>query len=123
MQKEKKIQSLVDAIIDGIDRKKGLDIVKINLKPINHSEFDYFVICHGNSNTQVAAIANSVETTVKELIGEHTIRKNGHNNALWIALDYGNVMVHVFQHETRQFYKLEQLWEDAEIEHINTNIE
>jgi len=109
---------LLNAIIEGIQRKKGLDIVKINLSKINHTECNYFVICHGNSNTQVDAIARSVEDTVQELAGEEAWHKDGYKNAIWILLDYADVMVHVFQKEAREFYDLETLWADAPIENI-----
>ncbi|MHA7112036.1 ribosome silencing factor [Sunxiuqinia elliptica] len=111
---------LIEAILEGIQRIKGLDIVKIDLTKINHSECNYFIICHGNSTTQVDAIAHSVENTVEEMIGESAWHKDGYQNSLWVLLDYADVMVHVFQHETRKFYDLENLWADAAIEKIQT---
>ncbi len=111
---------LIEAILEGIQRIKGLDIVKIDLTKINHSECNYFIICHGNSTTQVDAIAHSVESTVEEMIGESAWHKDGYQNSLWVLLDYADVMVHVFQHETRKFYDLENLWADAAIEKIQT---
>jgi len=118
-QTEKDSESLINAVIEGIDRKKGLDIIKIDLTKINHSECNYFIICHGNSNTHVDAIAHSVEDTVEEMIGERAWHKDGYKNSLWILLDYADIMVHVFQHDTRNFYNLENLWADAVIEEIN----
>lgn len=118
-QTEKDSESLINAVIEGIDRKKGLDIVKIDLTKINHSECNYFIICHGNSNTHVEAIAHSVEDTVEEMIGERAWHKDGYKNALWILLDYADIMVHVFQYDARNFYDLENLWADAVIEEIN----
>lgn len=117
-QKEKGDEQLLNAIFEGIDRKKGLDIVKIDLRKINHSECNYFIICHGNSNTHVDAIARSVEDTVQELVGERAWHKDGYKNSLWILLDYANIMVHVFQHDARNFYNLENLWADAVTEEI-----
>ncbi len=119
-QKERDTEELLNAIIEGIERKKGIDIVKIDLTKINHSECNYFVICHGNSTTQVDAIAHSVEETVEEIIGEKAWHKDGYKNSLWILLDYADIMVHVFLHETRNFYNIENLWADAKIEEINT---
>lgn len=119
-QKERNTQKLIDAIIEGIERKKGLNITKIDLTKINHSECNYFIICHGNSTTQVDAIAHSVEDTVEELTGETSWHKDGYKNAIWILLDYADVMVHVFQHEARDFYDIENLWADAIMEEINT---
>jgi len=118
-QTEKDSENLIHAIVEGIDRKKGLDIVKIDLTKINHSECNYFIICHGNSNTHVEAIAHSVEETVEEMIGEKAWHKDGYKNSIWILLDYADLMVHVFQRDSRNFYDLENLWADALIEEIN----
>ncbi|MGQ7870889.1 ribosome silencing factor [Sunxiuqinia sp. sy24] len=113
-------KQLTDAILEGIQRIKGMDIVKIDLTKINHSECNYFIICHGNSTTQVDAIARSVENTVEEMVGETVWHKDGYQNSVWILLDYADVMVHIFQHESRKFYDLENLWADAAIEYIQT---
>jgi len=115
---EAETEQLIDAIVEGIQRKKGLELVKINLTKINHTECKYFIICHGNSNTQVDAIAHSVEDTVEEIINEKAWHKDGYRNSLWILLDYADVMVHIFQKDTRNFYDLENLWADAHIEYI-----
>jgi len=93
--------------------------LKIDLKKINHSECNYFVICHGNSTTHVDSIAHSVEETVEEVTGEKAWHKDGYQNAIWILLDYADIMVHVFQHEARDFYDIENLWADAVVEEIN----
>ena len=116
--KEAETEQLIDAIVEGIQRKKGLDLIKIDLTKINHTECNYFIICHGNSNTQVDAIAHSVEDTVEELINEKAWHKDGYRNSLWILLDYADIMVHVFQKDSRKFYDLENLWADANIETI-----
>lgn len=116
--KETETEQLIDAIVEGIQRKKGLEIIKIDLTKINHTECKYFIICHGNSSTQVDAIAHSVEDTVKELIDQNPWHIDGYRNSIWILLDYADVMVHVFQKESRQFYDLENLWADAHIELI-----
>lgn len=117
---EKDSEQLINAILEGIQRIKGMDIIIIDLTKINHSECNYFIICHGNSTTQVDAIARSVEKTVEEMVGETAWHKDGYENSIWILLDYADVMVHVFQHETRKFYDLENLWADAAIEKIQT---
>jgi len=111
-------EQLINAIVEGIQRKKGLDLLKIDLTKINHTECKYFIICHGNSNTQVDAIAHSVEDTVEELMNEKAWHKDGYQNSIWILLDYADIMVHVFQKESRKFYDLENLWADAHIETI-----
>lgn len=121
-QKANDSEELLNAILEGIHRIKGKDIVKIDLTKINHSECNYFIICHGTSSTQVDAIAHSVEETVEELIGEKAWHKDGYQNLIWILLDYADVMVHVFQKASREFYDLENLWADAAIEEINIEI-
>ena len=112
---------LIDAIIEGIQRKKGNRIININLEKIDAAECTNYIICHGASNTQVDSIAHSIEDTVQEFTGEKVWHRDGFQNALWILLDYGNVMVHVFQEITRDFYDLENLWADAEIINIESN--
>jgi ribosome-associated protein len=116
--KETETEHLIDAIVEGIQRKKGIDILKIDLTKINHSECKYFIICHGNSNTQVDAIAHSVEDTVEELLNDKAWHTDGYRNSIWVLLDYADIMVHIFQKESRQFYDLENLWADAHIELI-----
>lgn len=114
---KKRIRSadLVQLIIDGIEEKKGIDIVCINLKKIPNSSSDYFVICEGNSNTQVQAIAGSIEETVKKKTGQRPWHVEGTQNGEWILIDYIDVVAHVFQPESRKFYNLEDMWADAEI--------
>ncbi|MCF8359285.1 MAG: ribosome silencing factor [Prolixibacteraceae bacterium] len=114
--------NLINAIIDGVRRKKGEGIIDLNLEATGNTECDHFIICHGNSNTQVEAIARSVEETVKETTGESTWHTDGYRNAQWILLDYSDVMVHVFQKDFRAHYDLESLWADAEIHSFNSEI-
>ena len=116
--KETETEQLINAVVEGIQRKKGIDIIKIDLTKINYTECKYFIICHGNSNTQVDAIAHSVEDTVEELTNEKAWHKDGYNNSIWVLLDYADIMVHVFQKDSRKFYDLENLWADAHIELI-----
>jgi len=116
--KETETEHLIAAIVEGIQRKKGIDIVKIDLTKINHTECKYFIICHGNSNTQVDAISHSVEDTVIEFMNEKPWHTDGYKNLIWVLLDYADIMVHVFQRDARSFYDLENLWADAQIEVI-----
>jgi len=106
---------LKEAIIEGIQRLKGKDLKIVDLESIHHTECSYFIICHGTSSTQVDSIAHSVESTVKEITGEDVWHRDGYRNAIWILLDYGDIMVHVFQQEAREFYNLEGLWADAKL--------
>ncbi len=112
-QKKAETDKLTEAVLEGIQRLKGKKITIIDLESIKHTECSSFIICHGTSSTHVDSIAHSVEATVKEMLGEDVWHRDGYRNAMWILLDYGDVMVHVFQEEPRQFYNLEGLWADA----------
>jgi ribosome-associated protein len=109
---------LADIIVKGMQEKKGIEIVKLNLSGIPNSITDYFVICHGSSRSQVDAIADSVQFEVKKAIGALPVHREGFENCEWVLLDYFDVVVHVFQTETRSFYQLEKLWADAPREEI-----
>lgn len=110
---------LLEGILEGIKKIKGKKITIIDLNTIHHTECGYFVICHGTSNTQVNAIALSVEETVKKETGTDAWHKDGYRNAIWVLLDYGDIMVHVFQKDARDFYNLEGLWADAKIKRLD----
>ena len=114
--KEKK--QLLESIISGIQEKKGKNITTIELKGIPGVICDYFVICEGNTPTQVAAIAESVEHIVKVNIKESPIRVQGQQLAEWIGIDYGDVIVHIFIPELRSYYNIDNLWSDAKSEKI-----
>lgn len=116
-QKKNKDESaiLADIAIKGILEKKGKNITFLDLRKIKNSVCDYFIICEGDSNTQVDAIAKSVEYEVKKATKENPYHTEGFENAEWILIDYVTVVVHVFQKEIRTFYNLESLWADAEI--------
>jgi len=120
-KKQETVNRNIEAILEGVHRKKGKHILKIDLTTIHHTECSYFVICHGTSSTQVDAIAHSVEETVEELTNETVWHRDGYRNAIWILLDYGEIMVHIFQKEARDFYNLEGLWADAKITEIEEN--
>ena len=116
MTKTKKAVSskkLLSLIKKGIEEKKGEEIVTLDIHKTNPSVCDYFIICHGNSNTHVAAIADEVQKMVRDSVGEKPFHTEGVSNAEWVLLDYVNVVVHVFQKEFRLFYDLENLWGDA----------
>lgn len=105
---------LQDLIIDSISDIKGKNIVLLNLKDLDDAPADYFVVCEGDSTTQVRAIANNIEKRLKEERKLHTPHVEGTQHAKWICMDYFDVIVHIFHPETRRFYDLEQLWSDAE---------
>jgi ribosome-associated protein len=111
-------QTLKNVVVEAIKDKKGKEIVVLDMNDLHQSIADYFVICHGDSNTQVDAIANHIERQARTEIREHLIHREGSDNSQWILLDYGNVVVHVFQEPFRRFYNLEDLWADANTELI-----
>lgn len=116
MNKNEEItEKLKGAILEGIRKIKGKEIRIIDLNTIHYTECGYFVICHGTSSTQVSAIAQSVEETVEKETGEKVWHAEGYRNSTWILLDYGEIVVHVFHEQARQFYNLEGLWADAKI--------
>ena len=104
---------LVEAIVKGIQEKKGQDITIADLRELDGSIANYFVICQGNSPSQVEAIADSVEETARIEAGDKPIHVQGLPQAYWVAMDYGDVLVHIFIPEARDFYNLENLWQDA----------
>ncbi|NMC38863.1 MAG: ribosome silencing factor [Bacteroidales bacterium] len=112
---------LLENIIKGIIEKKGKDVLKIDLRNLENRITDFFVICHGSSVTQVDSICDSVEDAVRAGTGEKPAHVEGLDNCFWVLLDYGNVVVHIFLEEYRNFYSLESLWADASIEAIKDN--
>jgi len=113
---------LVKSVIKGIFEKKGLNVLKIDLRKLENRIADFFILCHGSSVTQVDSICDSVEDTVRKVAGEKPLHVEGLDNCYWVLLDYGNVVVHIFQEEYRSFYSLESLWADGEIEAMEDKI-
>ena len=122
MKKHKGTDQLITEIVRGIEEIKGQDIEILDLREIENTVCDYFVICNGTSNTQVNAIVNSVQKTVSKAIQEKPWHVEGSNNAEWVLLDYVLVVVHVFQKQIREFYNIEGLWGDATSLKIETSI-
>jgi ribosome-associated protein len=106
---------LSELVVKGMQEKKALDIVVLNLKHIKNAVADYFVICSGNSDTQVDAITDSIEAEIYKLSKQDPWHKEGQENKEWILLDYVDVVAHVFKKDRRAFYALEDLWGDAQI--------
>lgn len=109
---------LLKSITEGIQEKKGKDIVITDLRTIGDTICNYFVICQGNSPSHVEAITESVAEFARTRLHEKPIAVDGLRNAEWVAMDYGEIIVHIFLPETRSFYDLEHLWEDAQLTHI-----
>jgi ribosome-associated protein len=113
--------TLADMVVRGMQDKKASDIVVLNLKELKNAVADYFIICSANSDTQLDAVARSVEEEVEKLTGESPWQTEGRTNREWVLLDYVDVVVHVFLRDRRQFYALEELWGDAEISYIEND--
>lgn len=115
MSEEKKI---VDSIVSACQERKAKNIVTVNMSSLPGSICKYFVICEGNTPTQVSAIADEVVISLKKNLQERPITIDGMREARWVGIDYGTVIVHIFIPELREFYDIEHLWEDAELEYI-----
>ena len=109
------MQKLIDNIVSAIQDKKGHNIVSLDLTELEGTICDAFVICNADSTTQVDAIADGIVEELEEKLGEKPRRVEGKTNAAWIAIDYVDVMVHIFLIPLREYYRLEQLWADAPV--------
>ncbi|MDE6045876.1 MAG: ribosome silencing factor [Alistipes sp.] len=107
------MDKLIETIVGAIEDKKGKNIVSLDLSGFDGAICSAFVVCNADSTTQVAAIADGIEEKVQQTLGEKVWRVEGQQSALWIAMDYVDVVVHIFQSELRDFYRLEELWADA----------
>lgn len=119
-KKEREIQ-LVEEVILGIENVKGENIHQLDLRELDNNPCDFFIVCSGNSNTQVSAIVNSVQKTVSKALHEKPFHTEGLDNAEWVLIDYVNVVVHVFQNQIRKYYNIEELWGDAKSTQIASN--
>ncbi len=115
MIEQKETDKLLNAIVEGIEDVKGEEITILDLAEIENAVCRYFVVCHGNSNTQVAAIASSIERTVRSNTKERPLHVEGKENAQWVLLDYVSVVVHIFQQRIRERYNIESMWGDAKV--------
>ena len=106
----KEIRVIADAMIE----KKGENVVSLDLRKTGTAISDYFIVCNADSTTNVNAIADNIEDRMIEKCGRKVLRSQGKENSFWIILDYGDIVVHVFQTPYREFYRLEMLWSDAE---------
>jgi iojap-like ribosome-associated protein len=113
---------LLGSVLKGIFEKKGQNVLKIDLRKLENRIADYFVICHASSGTQVSAICDSVDDIVRKEAAEKPLHVEGLDNCFWVLLDYGNIIVHIFLEEYRNFYSLESLWADATIEAVADKI-
>lgn len=109
---------LFKAIVEGMQENKAQDIVVLDLRKLSSAVCDYFVICSGESSTQVDGIANSVARFTRQELKEKPWHIEGKTNSEWILLDYIDVVCHIFYKDARKFYELEELWSDAERTYI-----
>ena len=119
--KKIRVSHLIDEIILGIENVKGEDIHQLDLRELDNTPCDFFIVCSGNSNTQVTAIVNSIQKTVRKKLSEKPFHTEGLDNAEWVLIDYVNVVVHVFQNSIREYYNIEELWGDAKSTQIVSN--
>ena len=118
--KQKGIDSveLSRVIVSGMQEKKALDIVVLDLRKLKNAIADFFVICSGSSDKQIDAIADSIDEQVYRVLKENPWHTEGKNNKEWMLLDYISVVAHVFRKDRRDYYALEKLWGDAEITEV-----
>jgi len=122
MQKTKtSADELIALILHGIEEVKGVDINLLDLREIENTVCDYFIICNGTSNTHVNAIVSSIQKTVSKAIQDKPWHVEGTENAEWVLMDYVNVVVHVFQKHIREFYDIEGLWGDAKVTMVESS--
>jgi ribosome-associated protein len=112
-KKSKMADALAEVIIKGMQEKKAKNIVKIDLSHVNEAAADFFVVCHGDSDRQVKAIADSVEEETIKAVKQKPSGREGQSENRWVLLDYVDVVVHVFQKDVRGFYEIEDLWHDG----------
>ncbi|MEC8397176.1 MAG: ribosome silencing factor [Bacteroidota bacterium] len=113
--------ALISNIVLGIDNVKGIDVSLLDLRDIENTVCSYFVVCTGSSNTHVNAIVSAIKKTVSKELKEKPFHTEGNDNAEWVLIDYVNVVVHVFQKQTRDYYNIEELWGDAKTTKIASN--
>lgn len=111
-------KELCKFVIEGMQEKKAQNIVTMDLREIENSIADFFVICTGNSDTQIDAICTSIEETVHKNTNIHPWHLEGKQNKEWILLDYVEVVVHVFRTDRRDYYAIEELWADAQSTYV-----
>jgi ribosome-associated protein len=120
--KELSSKDLSELVAKGMTEKKGLDIAILDLRKVKNSITDFFVICSGNSDTQIDALANSVEDEVYKMSKTEPWQKEGKANGEWILIDYVDVVAHIFNKDRRKHYDLEELWGDAEVTYLEDSM-
>lgn len=121
VSKDVSSEILSEWVVEGMLDKKALDVVVMDLREVKHAIADYFILCSGNSDTQIDAISDSIEAQIHKNSKQNPWKREGQQNREWILLDYVDVVAHVFNKEKRTFYGLEELWGDAKITKIESN--
>lgn len=116
-------EELSKVVVQGMQEKKGEDIVLMDLRKVKNAIADYFIICSGNSDTHIDAISESIEKEIHKNNRENPWHREGKDNKEWVLLDYVNVVAHIFKKDRREFYALEELWGDALIQEIDSVIQ
>ncbi|AIY13337.1 MULTISPECIES: ribosome silencing factor [Cellulophaga] len=120
-KKQTSVDELISFILEGIEEVKGNNISLLDLREIENTVCDYFIICNGTSNTHVNAIVGSIQKTVSKKLKDKPWHVEGSDNSEWILMDYVNVVVHVFQKQVREYYDIEGLWGDAKVTMIENS--
>ena len=123
MKEKYSSKGLITNIIKSIEEVKGEEVILIDMKKIDNSPCDYFIVCDGLSNTQVNAIVSKIKKNVSKLFSEKPLNIEGLENCKWVLIDYIDIVVHVFQKEIRQYYNIENLWGDAKHTKFVSNLE
>ena len=123
MEEKTNSEQLANLIVAGMQEKKASDIVVLNLTKVKNAVADYFIICTGNSDTQLDAISDSIEEVVYKNSKQDPWHREGRQQKEWVLLDYVDVVAHVFKKDRRDFFALEELWGDAEVVHVSTETE
>lgn len=118
-----KTEELVNKVVEALEDNKAHQIIKIDLRQIENCFCSFFVICHGTSGTHIAGLTDAVEEKVKQDLGDTPFHAEGINTSRWTVLDYGDVVVHIFDKELRDYYRLEEFWGDGISEEVPENEE
>lgn len=121
MAKRRKVdhtEKLSQLVVKGMQEKKATEVVVMDLRSVKNAVADFFIVCSGNSDKQLDAIADSIKDEVRKGLKEDPWHAEGKNNKEWMLLDYTNVVAHIFRRDKRSFYSLEKLWGDAKITEI-----
>ncbi len=123
MEEKTNSEQLANLVVEGMQEKKASDIVVLNLTKVKNAVADYFIICTGNSDTQLDAISDSVEEVVWKGLKQDPWHREGRQQKEWVLLDYVDVVVHVFKKDRRDFFALEELWGDADVVYVKDQTE